>query len=112
MSTDERAAGGLEALLELIPCTCWEGLCSQPECGEIHEHIDPKCPRHNKAAPHIAAAKEREEKLWALVDKLKSSKAHTYASEHADHYRGFDVGQLRAAESLEALLKTVGIKRP
>lgn len=31
------------------------------------------------------------------------SRARTYASENADHYRGFDAGQLRAAEYVERL---------
>ena len=43
--------------------------------------------------------------LMDLVEEFKKSRAHTYASENADHYRGFDAGQLRAGESLERLIR-------
>ena len=43
--------------------------------------------------------------LSELAQQFRASRAHTYASENADHYRGFDAGQLRAAESLEARLE-------
>jgi len=43
--------------------------------------------------------------LMDLVEELKKSRAHTYASENADHYRGFDDGQIRAAETLERLIR-------
>lgn len=42
--------------------------------------------------------------LVKLAEKWRASRAHTYASENADHYRGFDAGQLRAAQDLEAAL--------
>jgi hypothetical protein len=53
---------------------------------------------------HRCEAQAIETRLRALVKQLKSSRAHTYASENADHYRGFDAGQLRAGEALEAIL--------
>lgn len=40
----------------------------------------------------------------AMAKKWENNRTHTYASENADHYRGFDNGQLRAAQSLLALL--------
>jgi hypothetical protein len=43
--------------------------------------------------------------LSELEKQFRESRAHTYASENADHYRGFDAGQLRAAESLQAWLR-------
>ncbi len=46
--------------------------------------------------------------LSELEKQFRSSRAHTYASENADHYRGFDAGQLRAAESLQAWLREAG----
>lgn len=39
--------------------------------------------------------------LRELPRKWRSEGALTYASENADHYRGFDAGRLRAAEELE-----------
>lgn len=38
-----------------------------------------------------------------LAREMRESRAHTYASENADHYRGFDAGQIRAAEYVERL---------
>lgn len=38
-----------------------------------------------------------------LAREMRESRAHTYASENADRYRGFDAGQLRAAEYVERL---------
>ena len=38
--------------------------------------------------------------LGETLKELRESRAHTYASENADRYRGFDAGQQRAAESL------------
>jgi hypothetical protein len=45
--------------------------------------------------------------LASLIAKWRSSRAHTYSSENAEHYRGFDAGQLRAAEDVEALLRAL-----
>lgn len=38
--------------------------------------------------------------VFALEERLRTEKAHTYASENADLYRGFDNGCRRAAEWL------------
>jgi hypothetical protein len=43
---------------------------------------------------------QMEQSLIGLARRLMASRAHTYASENADHYRGFDAGQQRAAELL------------
>ena len=43
--------------------------------------------------------------LKALVEELRKSRAHTYASENADHYRGFDAGVRYAADRLAAILR-------
>lgn len=37
-----------------------------------------------------------------LVEKWRKNRAHTYSSENADHYRGFDAGLKRCADELEA----------
>ena len=42
--------------------------------------------------------------LHGLVEKWRASRAHTYASENADLYRGFDNGCARCADELEASL--------
>ncbi len=47
--------------------------------------------------------------LSELAQQFRASRAHTYSSENADHYRGFDAGQLRAAESLEAWLREADV---
>ena len=71
MSTGERVAGGLEDLQREwrkrgeACLRMWAVGNHQAEelmrCAEV-------------LAPHIAAAKEREEKLWALVDLLRKRK--------------------------------------
>lgn len=49
-------------------------------------------------------ARERcAQELLELAEKLKASKAHTYASENTDHYRGFDAGCLSSAGRIEVL---------
>jgi hypothetical protein len=47
------------------------------------------------------------DRLNALLAKWEDQRAHTYASENADHYRGFDAGQQRCAEELRAVLKAI-----
>lgn len=42
-----------------------------------------------------------------LVEKWRSERAHTYASENADLYRGFDNGCHRCAEALELWLNSL-----
>jgi len=39
--------------------------------------------------------------LETVMRELRESRAHTYASENAGLYRGFDNGQKRAADSLQ-----------
>jgi len=46
------------------------------------------------------------EALTQLAKGWRESRAHTYASENADLYRGFDNGCLRCAEAIERLLKS------
>lgn len=41
--------------------------------------------------------------LRGLAAKWRAERAHTYASENADHYRGFDAERLRSADELDAL---------
>lgn len=51
------------------------------------------------AAIDAAVREERE----AAIDSLKRfGPAHTYASENADHYRGFDAGVQRCIERLRS----------
>ena len=38
-----------------------------------------------------------------LAKHIRASRAHTYASENADLYRGYDNGSQRAAEAIERL---------
>ena len=47
---------------------------------------------------------EMKEELKKLVEELEASRAHTYGSENADHYRGFDAGQRDAAKRIRAIL--------
>tara|TARA_Y100000034_G_C6900387_1_gene416240 strand:- start:2170 stop:2646 length:477 start_codon:yes stop_codon:yes gene_type:complete len=44
--------------------------------------------------------------IEALPDKLRSMRAHTYASENADEYRAYDAGLAKAADMIEAALTT------
>ncbi len=67
MSTGERAAGGLEALQRE-----WaSAACSQVSGGCDHEHCVTCRVHARELAPHISAAKEREEKLWTLVERMR-----------------------------------------
>jgi hypothetical protein len=43
------------------------------------------------------------EMLEKLEKELRVMRAHTYASENADHYRGFDAGIRYAAERIKML---------
>jgi hypothetical protein len=47
--------------------------------------------------------------FWKLSQEMRASRAHTYSSENAEIYRGFDSGQLRAAEQIEALIGEWGV---
>lgn len=49
--------------------------------------------------------------LAGLMEKWTHSRAHTYASENADLYRGFDNGLASCAEQLAALLDPPGAPR-
>ena len=43
--------------------------------------------------------------LAGLLEEWRNSREHTYSSENADHYRGFDAGQLRAAQALDPFVE-------
>ena len=43
--------------------------------------------------------------LSEFAEGLREQKAHTYSSENADHYRGFDAGMAHAADLLQAWLR-------
>lgn len=53
------AKAQVAAVLDRIPCICETTLCSQPDCGEIHFHPNPKCPRHRVLESEGKAAHER-----------------------------------------------------
>lgn len=54
----------------------------------------------------LDAVKEQcKQQELELAAKWRKERAHTYASENADLYRGFDNGRLRSAEELESLAK-------
>ena len=57
-----------------------------------------------QASAELKAAEELPTKLRELADRWRKEHAHTYSSENADHYRGFDAGRLRSAEELEAVI--------
>lgn len=42
--------------------------------------------------------------LCQVMDEMRKPLAHTYASENADRYRGFDEGQLSAAKTLQPIV--------
>ena len=42
--------------------------------------------------------------LSEFAEGLRAEKAHTYSSENADHYRGFDAGMAHAADQLKERL--------
>ena len=50
------------------------------------------------------AIRSLPEQLKVLIEKWRASRAHTYASENADLYRGYDNGCHRCADELEAVL--------
>jgi len=50
--------------------------------------------------------------IRGLAAQFKNSRAHTYASENADHYRGFNSGMLRASEALDALADSMEARLP
>ena len=43
--------------------------------------------------------------LSEFAEGLRGKKAHSYSSENADHYRGFDAGMNHAGELLQAWLR-------
>ena len=49
----------------------------------------------------MVAMTAKPQSFRELARQMRENRAHTYASENADHYRGFDAGQLRAAEAIE-----------
>lgn len=44
-------------------------------------------------------------KLRQLAKKWREERAHTYASENADYYRGFDAGRQASAKKLLSVIR-------
>ena len=83
----------------------------------------PRCPKDFRVAPGWALSPELEAPantirlyrkgagsampmtLKQLEEKWRNRRAHTYTSENADHYRGYDVGLRAAADELAAFRK-------
>lgn len=67
-----------------------------------------------KVDKHLEADRNLLAELRNLVSKWKAERAHTYASENADLYRGFENGMFRAAQELErvaiAYSKRTGVR--
>lgn len=77
-----------------IPCRC--------------EEPDTESARPCESAIHAAIRDLRREALKAGLERAARAcesfgRAHTYASENADHYRGFDAGTQSCAERIRAL---------
>ena len=50
--------------------------------------------------------------LRELIERWEAERAHTYSSENADHYRGFDAGRKRCAEELGRWLSSAEKREP
>src|SRR5690242_19605445 len=57
------------------------------------------------ARRELEDARELLAGLEKMAERWQKERAHTYASENADHYRGFDDGRLRSAQELEAAIR-------
>jgi len=60
----------------------------------------------------VEALEARVARADALIAKWRAQRAHTYASENADIYRGFDRGCASCARELEYALSADGIDPP
>src|SRR5690242_3791447 len=57
------------------------------------------------ARRELEDARELLAGLEKMAERWQKERAYTYASENADHYRGFDDGRLRSAQELEAAIR-------
>lgn len=75
---------------------------------DLHETIEAfkarVVARHRRTEPVAPPGADLRAALEKLIKKWRASRAHTYASENADLYRGFDTGCGRCADELAALL--------
>lgn len=71
-------------------------------CGSYHRHTGA-----DTRDPVSASSEKLSGAARALVEQWRNSHAHTYASENADLYRGFDNGCRRCADQLEAVLSAL-----